>query len=122
MRIRLSEKDSASLGCPEILEWQPTLSQVEAETLQEVFGVDPEDFDRWREGKPAEVDGDTRYRRSARVYRFVMWSALRRVGIKLDPLGFDFDLMGLTFFGDPEPEATEPEGKDPSTPPDTSAT
>jgi hypothetical protein len=116
-RIRLGDADRERLGCPEWLEHDPAqLRQVEAEALQDVWGVAPGDYTRWRLGLLGQPEG-TPPNPPARALRFGIWQALRRSGVKVDLTELDFDLMDIEIQRDPEPEP----GKSPSTPRKTSA-
>lgn len=119
MRLQLSEADRERLGAPEWLDWPPKgLFQIEAEVLQQTFGVDPEDYHVWGMGKPIldedgnevlDEDGKPKRSRPAASARFSVWQALRRAGVKVDIDAVDFDRRGLTL-DESEPEVEE--GKD----------
>lgn len=120
--LRLSDADRERLGVAEWLDYDMTnLSMVEAETLQEQFGVEPEDRLDWFRGQPVLKDGEPVLdeddepvrKRSMKVYRFIVWCALRRAGVKADPLEFDFDYSGVRFRReDPKDSSTPTEASD----------
>ncbi len=111
--VRLSDADRERFGVDEWLDYDlGRLTVVEAETLQERFGVDPDDRFVWFRGAPVVKDGqpvtgddgEPVYRRSVVVYRFLVWVALRRAGCVQDPDSLDFDYDDLQFRRAPDPK------------------
>ncbi len=126
-QLRLSDPDRERFGVGEWLDYDfDRMSMVEAETLQERFGVDPEDRYTWLRGEPVikagdpvnDDEGNPVYRRPLAVYRFLVWQALRRAGVHVDAVEFDFDYSSAAYARRDEEPGKDP--PDPSTPTGTS--
>lgn len=120
MRIRLSDEDRERLGITE--EWLAfqldRLMMSEAEELDN-GGYDPDDLAEdlagqivyGADGEPVMIpvpgsDGQLveKRRRPARVWRAVVWIAIRNAGVQVPYVGFDFNLRGIEYAADPDEE------------------
>lgn len=123
MRFRLSDADRVRLGCPEWITYDASrMTNREAIVLQKA-GYDPPAKaigEAWM-AQFTEVGDDVYELKSIdyAVWTAMVWMALRRDGVKVDLDDLEFDVNDArSELGQEEPEVDE--GKDPSTPPETS--
>lgn len=96
MRIKLSDDDRATLGGPEWLEFDASVLMTdEAEVIEESFGIFAEDW--------LELLASDQGKRPVKAMRAVIWLALTRAGLNVDPAAVRFDLLGI----DTQPTAGE---------------
>lgn len=117
VRVQLGEADRQRFGAPEWLTFDASVLMTdEAEVFEESFGIFAEEWFELLDGVTA--DG-TKIRRPVKVMRAVIWLALTRAGLEVDPPAVKFDLLGVRT--QPDPEVGEGKGGSPSTPPAASA-
>lgn len=105
--IRLSEADRERLGCPELL---PV--DLQSATNREAIALSKLGFNTPRRLAAALISQDTdgEIEPNWTAWTALVWLALRRAGVEVDPLTLEFDIDSVEYIRDPEPEPVpEPE-------------
>ena len=125
--LKLSEADRERLGAPEELSIDLAgITNREAIRLRTLGYNTPRLWRSALRGKPVDEDGNPAtgeaiadYVMDYQAWTCLLWLALKRVGIESDPATLEFDLDGMSYEADPEPEAAEPGKAEESEPSET---
>jgi hypothetical protein len=113
LRVQLTEADRERFSAPEWLDFDASkLMTDEAEVLEESFGIFAAEW--------IELFSNSQVKRPVKAIRAVIWLALTRAGLQVEPAAVQFDLLGVRIELD-EADAEVDQGKGESTPPAASA-